>query len=58
MINAGRDFIRRIIYKKYGFDSARIKVLQESIVVKKNDANELRAVLNLSLVELNKLDAL
>lgn len=46
MISAGRDAIRRIIYKKYGFDPATVQVLQDSIAVKKNEADELREVLN------------
>lgn len=49
MVNAGRDFIRRMIYKKYKFNPARVQVLQESIGVKKNEANELRAVLNIPI---------
>ncbi len=57
MINAGRDFIKRIIYKKYKFAPARVQVLQRSIAIKKNEANELRAALNLSVVEVNKLNA-
>lgn len=48
MINAGRDFIRRIVYKKYGFDPARVQVLQDSIVLKKNEAEKLCEVLDLT----------
>lgn len=47
MISAGRNFIKKIIYKKYGFNPTRVQVLQDSITVKKNEANELRVALNL-----------